>query len=153
MVQTMVKKYAIYVVALVIAFVAGKYSRPAKVEIKEVIKRELVVKEVETQQEQGTVWEKEIINKDGTREITRVKDYRIDTRSEVDKLERETIVKTKKTSNLPVHHITLLQEYNKHLQSQDITLVYSHRIISTWSISGSVNSNLDTYGIGLSWGF
>ncbi len=152
MVQTL-KKYAVYTLVLVCTFVAGIYSRPAKVEVKETIKVVTVTKEVETTKEVGVIHEKEIKRPDGTTEITRTRDYtRVTDRTNESKTDK-TSSRTETTSNLHKHQISILSKVGSSDDRSLYTLMYSHRLFSTFYGTVSTDTELSEFKLGLTWGF
>jgi hypothetical protein len=152
MVQSIKK---LWPVLIVLAFVAGRYSMPSKVEIKEVEKIVKVEVESKEKREKGTIHEIEKRRSDGSVEIERTTVY---DNTEVNK--KETKSSHEKTSitkmeNLPDYQVGALYRLSsKDDSSNRFTVVVNRRLLG--SIYGGAYVKPDSeleYGISLSVGF
>lgn len=143
------KKYAVYTLILLLTFLGGRYSKPTKVEIREVEK--IVVRTTETQKETGVVHEKETRKRDGTIVIERRTDYRKE--SNTDTRMSKTSIKETKTSYLPQFQVTTLYRLDTVEPRPKYTLGLSYRLFGSVYLTGQTDERLDYKGIGLTIGF
>lgn len=141
------KNYLIGLVVLIVTFLAGYYSKPAKVEVKEVIKEKLIVDKHST----GTVREREFKDKDGSVKIVRrIKyDNKESTKSEVTK------ESSKIETNIPNNMVTLRHKFGREPDiTRRIGLEYQRRLFGTVYIGGYIQRDVNVNGgLSISLGF
>lgn len=136
------KKYLIVLALLVISYTLGYYTKPSKVEVRQ------VEKTVKDTKERGTIIEKETIKPDGSKVITRKIKYEETSKEQTKK---ETVEKYKA---LPNNLLSIQHRLDNSVLVPRNTVVYQRRVFSSFYFGGYVDVDKKPgYGLSLTLGF